>query len=112
MSSAGRKEKLPSGRRRAEKSVTHGMTEDADPWSQSYQGGTSVNMGRVALGWCWRANRLDQEGAVPDEEGKALLGWPSCSQPVRTTRRGNHPMKVAFPGLWPNLGGRMWAVHL
>lgn len=50
MSSAGRKEKLPSGRRRAEKSVTHGMTEDADPWSQVLSGRDQCQYGSCGTG--------------------------------------------------------------
>lgn len=40
----------------------------------------SVKMGCIALNWFWRVGGL-QEGAVPAEAGKALLGRPCCSQP-------------------------------
>lgn len=84
-------------------SGTPGLTEKCRPMVSVLSGrNQNVSMGRVALGWCWKVDKF-QEGAILDKACKVLLGWPFCSQFVRTTQRGNHPMKhpmkVAFPGL-------------
>lgn len=74
-----------------------GLTEKCRPMVSVLLGrNQNVNMGPVALGWYCKVDKF-QEGAILGEACKVLLGWPFCSQFVRTTQRGNHPMKVAFP---------------